>query len=203
MAKKNPEYIHVLCTSRAYLAALNMMGPIVHPLKVTKKQAVALLMSGAKVYEYIPGSQLTFELTLSNVNDKSRYDFLKQDEMKKKAVQPTTSVGIPVQPVEVKSEVEKKEEAPVVETPVQPEPEVITPAVEEEAPADPEPEVAPIVEEPVVEEQVVETAVSKVDSYEFTLNENGKVDESKINWNEFTKEERKALRTRINSINAG
>lgn len=200
MAKKNPEYIHILCTSRAYLAALNMMGPIVHPLKVTKKQAVALLMSGAKVYEYIPGSQLTFELTLSNVNDKSRYDFLKQDEMKKKAVQHTKSVGILVQPVEVKSEVEKKEEAPVVET--QPEPKA-TPVVEEEAPADPEPEVAPIVEEPVVEEQVVETAVSKVDSYEFTLNENGKVDESKINWNEFTKEERKALRTRINSINAG
>ena len=54
MPKKVEEMLYILCPSRAYLYPAKIMGPIVHPLKLSKTAVIQLLMSGAEVYEFIP-----------------------------------------------------------------------------------------------------------------------------------------------------
>jgi hypothetical protein len=46
------------------------------------------------------------------------------------------------------------------------------------------------------------TAAEFAESYEFVYNADGTVDESKINWSELSKSRRKALKARIEQINA-
>lgn len=167
MPKKIEEKLHILCTSRAYLAPAKVMGPIVHPLLVTKSVAVQLLMSGAEVFEYVPESKKTFKLTLGNINNPSRYDAIKEPAPEE----------IPVEPVE-------RNGVPTIVTPIS------EPAPEE---GETSTEAAPSAD--VVEEVVVANIV-------FTYNEDGTVDESGIIWNNYSKNQRKAIRARINEYNA-
>lgn len=102
MPKKPTEYIHILCRDRAFLEPINIMGPIVQPLKVTKKAAVAMLMNGATLYEYDIPTKKTLKLTLTNINDPNRY----ATEV------PTQKIPEPVTPV-IKSGVTNM----IVETP--------------------------------------------------------------------------------------
>lgn len=179
MPKKIEEKIHVLCPSRAYLAPAKVMGPIVHPLAISKTAAVQILMSGAKLYEYIPKTKKTLELTLGNINDPNRYD-----EVAPKAVD-TTPVVKPTMKVGV----------PKVET---------TPAVTEE-PIETvaQVEVAPeVVETPVTEEAPVEeVATTEEPLIVFEYNADGTVDETKIEWSKYSKNQRKEIRAQITAHN--
>lgn len=167
MPKKIEEKIHILSPSRAYLAAANVMGPIVHPLIVDKSIAVKILMSGAEVYEFIPKTKKTLKLTLGNINDPNRY-----------AV--TEEVVVKPEPTPV---------APVTRTGV---PNIVEPVVK----VDPTP-----AEEPVVEETVVEDAPQETALIEFEYNEDGTVDETKIEWGKYSKNQRKEIRAQINQHN--
>lgn len=213
MRKKKMEYIHILCTSRSYLAPLKLMGPVVHPLKVSKNAAYQLLLSGAEVIEYIPETKMTLKLTLMNINDPNRYDALKTEAPKAAApVVQKENAGIhPVNPVPKKEEPKPvpaaEVKAPVVET-------VPETTSEPEAKEDPKPESNPepvkepetentetVSTVPEVSEDVPNDDVSKIDSYELKIGDNGKVIEEGIDWSSFTKAERRALRARINAIN--
>lgn len=163
MPKKSvqEETLHILCKDRAFLWPLNIMGPVVHPLKVTKKVAVNLLMSGAEIYEYDTVTKMTYKLKLEDLLQKERH---------------------------------KDPEAPFKnDTPVMHQPMVKNTPTAESA-----------VAEENVEEPSEETSLPTLPPIEETLNylEDGTVDESNIDWSSYSKAQRKALRARINEINA-
>ena len=183
MPKKVEERLHILSPSRGYISPAKIMGPIVHPLNVSKSVAVQILMTGAKLYEYIPETKGTIELTLENINNPHRCD---------NHIIPT--VAEPVEPVKksgvpnaVTTEIDTKQE-PVVET--------------SESTEDAEPEKIEQVVEPV-EEVVEETPKANViETITFTYKEDGSIDDSTIDWNSYSKNDRKAIRAHITQYNA-
>ena len=188
MPKKIEERLNILSPYRGFIAPINMMGPIVHPLPVDKSKVAKIIASGAKVYEFIPKTKETIELTLSNLNNLDRYNSVKaQEEVKAETkpepipVEPITKVGVPK--IETPAEV-------IEETPVE---EIVTEEVTEEASTE------ETIEESIVEE---ETAEKDNELITFQYNEDGTVDESVIDWSKYTKNERKSIRTLINEHNS-
>ena len=185
MPKKIEEKIYILSPSRAYLAPAKVMGPIVHPMLVTKIVAVNILMNGAELYEYIPKTKDTLKLTLGNINDPNRYAVLNKKntaETKAIPVEPVTRNGVP--------NVEKSEH---IQEPI--------PEVGEKV-AEPE-QTSNVVDEPVTPvAEVVEPEEDVVAKLVFEYNEDGTVNETVINWGDYTKNQRKAIRVRINEHNA-
>ena len=187
MPKKIEETIHILCQSRGYLAPAKIMGPIVRPLLVAKSVAVQLLMIGAEVYEYVPKTKQTIKLTLTNINNPDRYKVVAKPT-EETSVTPVMKMGVP-------------KVAPMVEEETQ----VVAEPVEEIAAVE-------VSETSDVEEvkEVEETVAAPADTDEstspeditFTYNEDGTVDESTIVWSNYTKNQRKAIRARINEHNA-
>ena len=173
MPKKPVEYIHILCNNRAYLEPIKVMGPIVQPLKVSKSAAVQLLMSGATVYEVDIVSKKTLKLSLANINDPKRWS-------------PTATIK------------------PVITEPVTPILKPGVPVIQEEKTEDVVPEITPVNEVIDSAEVIVdkENEEMTADNYEFSYLENGLVDETAIPWSNFTKNQKKALRARINEHNA-
>ena len=189
MPKKIEEKIHILSPYRGYLAHVNVMGPIVHPLCVDKSVAAKILMNGAELYEYIPSTKKTLKLTLSNINDPNRYAELDKkhvDTFVATAVTPVTKLGVPtITEPEVKHE-------EVIET--------VEDTITEENVIEEITEPAPEVK---VEETVVTTeTVRPASVFEFEYNEDGTVNESNIEWSKYTKNQRKELRAQINQHNA-
>lgn len=59
--------MYIIVPYRGYLAALNMMGPIVHPIRVEKSAVAAMLMNGVEVHEYNLNTKMTTKLTLESL----------------------------------------------------------------------------------------------------------------------------------------
>ena len=100
MPKKIEEYLYILSPTRAYLNAVKIMGPIVHPLYVSKKAVTRLLMSGAEVYEYIPKTKNTIKLTLSNINNSNRYNNVETSVEVVPPVETIVKPGVTITPVQ-------------------------------------------------------------------------------------------------------
>ena len=177
MPKKIDEQIYILSTSRAYLTYIGVMGPIVHPLKVSKSAVVKTIMSGAEVYEFIPKTKKTLKLTLGNINNPDRYEELKtEEEVAQRIITPIEKPGVPVkvaEPLKVPDD-----------TPVE--------KIENN-------EVSPLNTEPI-ELNSDEEVVTEFTMPEFII-EDGKVNESNINWSSYTKSQRREIRAKINEIN--
>ena len=222
MPKPREEYIHILVHNQGYIAPLQMTGPVLRPIKVTKQLAKKLIMIGCNVYEYIPFSKETIKLTYENINDESRYDFIKiTPPAPKPAKAPVAAPVVEAVPEkEPEPEIEETPEIPMVEVlnesntrPVDeppPEsfiaeftaPEVV--AVDEVKVTDEVAEDTPApTEEPIsAEEAVAEPEPIDPESYEFSYNEDGTVNESVIDWTRFSgKNGRRAIRARIRAIN--
>lgn len=193
MPKKVEEKLHILCPSRAYLAPAKIMGPIVHPLQVTKSVAVQLLMSGAEVYEYNPYTKQTMRLTLTNIKNDNRYNAVDTTSTANKeiVVEPVKKMGVPnIQPVQDTNETAEKVEE-----------ETTTPTAEVWQMSTPE----DLVSEETEVEATVTTATTNTDvvaELTFEYNEDGTVNETVINWSSYSKNQRKAIRARINEHNA-
>lgn len=194
MPKPREEYMHILCSDRAYLAPLHLMGPVVHPLKVNKKAVVRLLTNGCTVYEVNLETKATVQLTLMNINDNSRFEQSAEAAKPEaaKPIMPVTTSGVPK---------DTKDQAPADPEADQPKEQVVEDETKEPESAG-EPESTQIEDTDSGTAQDDKAEKDKVESYEFVLNEHGKVDESKIDWSQFTKEERRVLRTRITAVNA-
>ena len=192
MPKKIEERIHILSPYRGYLAPANVMGPIVHPLVVDKSIVAKILMSGADVYEYIPQNKKTLKLTLTNLNDPNRYTNpeVKPAETIAAPVAPVTKIGVPAMEEPEVKPAEVVEPATEVETE--------TPSVDE-VPAAPVEETANSVE--VEETDATETA-QPASAFVFEYNEDGTVNEDKIEWAKYSKNQRKEIRAQINQHNA-
>ena len=62
------EWIYILTHYRGFLSAIHQFGPIVHPAKVKKSEAIALMMSGCPVIVYDPITKKSYPLTIKNAN---------------------------------------------------------------------------------------------------------------------------------------
>lgn len=189
MPKKVEEMMYILSPSRAYLAPVRVMGPIVHPLKTSRSNVVQMLLNGTEVHQYFPNTKETLKLTLTNIKDPDRY---------KKAFQNTpTKAESPVLP-QYKEPITKVVKA---ENPVIPQfKETITKVVTPEKNETPE-----IKEETSVpeakEEEIPTTEEKKFNLIEFEFNEDGTVNETNIPWSNFTKNQRREIRMEITKIN--
>ena len=174
MPKKSPEYMYIKTTYCGYLAPLHMMGPIMHPIQVMKSQVIKLMMAGATVWEYDIETHRTLELNFTNIKDPDRFAHaFEEEDTSPKSVEATVKVSTGVK----------------LDTPNQ-EPEEKDPKEE-----------APKAEVKHIVEVIPETP--KVDEIKFELNEDGTVNEANIDWYSYkTKEERRALREKINKINS-
>ena len=160
MPKKVEEMLYILCPSRAYLYPAKIMGPIVHPLKLSKTAVIQLLMSGAEVYEFIPKTKKTIKLTLGNINNPNRYESaIETTEVEEKPVEPVVRKGVPNLVTIDASSSEEESDTAFINGHVQ--------------------------SDPVI----------------FEYNEDGTVDESKIEWSKYSKNERKEIRRLINEKN--
>ena len=171
MPKKVEEMMYILSPSRAYLAPVRVMGPIVHPLKTSRSNVVQMLLNGTEVHQYFPDTKETLKLTLTNIKDPDRY---------KKAFQNT--------PIKAENPVIPQFKEPItrVVTPEKNE----TPEIKEETPA---PEAK--------EEEIPNTEEKEFNLIEFEFNEDGTVNETNIHWSNFTKNQRREIRMEITKIN--
>lgn len=191
MPKKVEEMMYILSPSRAYLAPVRVMGPIVHPLKTSRSNVVQMLLNGTEVHQYFPNTKETLKLTLTNIKDPDRY---------KKAFQNTPiKAESPVLP-QYKESITKVVKA---ENPVIPQfKETITKVVTPEKSETPEikEETSTSVPE-TKEEEIPTTEEEKFNLIEFEFNEDGTVNETNIPWSNFTKNQRREIRMEITKIN--
>lgn len=191
MPKKVEEMMYILSPSRAYLAPVRIMGPIVHPLKTSRSNVVQMLLNGTEVHQYFPDTKETLKLTLTNIKDPDRY---------KKAFQNTpTKAESPVLP-QYKEPITKvvKAENPVIPQFKETITKVVTPEKNEtpeikEETSTPAPETK--------EEEIPTTEEEKFNLIEFEFNEDGTVNETNIPWSNFTKNQRREIRMEITKIN--
>jgi hypothetical protein len=175
MPKPQEVFLHVLIKDRAWLSPIGIMGPVIQPLKVNKKDVVKMIMSGCNIYEYLLDSKQTIKLTVHNImdDDKRHADFLKAINTPQESE--FFSLGDDDEEDEAVEEEESTEEA----------------AVELD-------HGTYMVDLPAREPKPFSAA-----DFEFEFNDDGTVNEKNIPWNRFSsKEERKALRARINEINS-
>ena len=187
MPKKVEEKLHILCPSRAYLAPAKVMGPIVHPLQVTKSVAAQLLMSGAELHEYNPLTKKTIKLSLTNINNPKRFDLenhtpVKSDEV---AVETVKKMGVP--------NIQSKED-----TVVDPEVSTEETSTVEVWQMSTEEDLTHTENETIATTTITDDPIANL---VFTYNEDGTVDESCIDWSSYTKSQRKAIRAKINEYN--
>lgn len=191
MPKKVDEMLYILSPSRAYLAPVRIMGPIVHPLKTSRSNVVQMLLNGTEVHQYFPDTKETLKLTLTNIKDPDRY---------KKAFQNTpTKAESPVLP-QYKEPITKvvKAENPVIPQFKEPIMRVVTPE-KSETPEIKEETSIPTTE--TKEEEIPTTEEKKSNLIEFEFNEDGTVNETNIPWSNFTKNQRREIRMEITKIN--
>ena len=191
MPKKVDEMMYILSPSRAYLAPVRVMGPIVHPLKTSRSNVVQMLLNGTEVHQYFPNTKETLKLTLANIKDPDRY---------KKAFQNT--------PIKAESPVLPQYKEPITkvvkaENPVIPQfKETITKVVTPEKNETPEIKEETSTPAPETkEEEIPTTEEEKFNLIEFEFNEDGTVNETNIPWSNFTKNQRREIRMEITKIN--
>ena len=197
------DWVYILSTYRGYLAPIRQFGPIVHPAKVKKSEATALMMAGCPVTIYDPETKKSYPLTFENAT-KSVKEALHEIQ---KPIETTVLNGAPMgagdlgiterdKPVEPKMKVDlaatikKQEEEKFVE-------EV---KVEEAK-----------VEEPPAAEILQTTANINADTTESVtttkvpldeLLKNNELTEDQVVWSDYTKAERRQISDHLNDLTA-
>ena len=197
------DYLYILTSYRGYLAPIRQFGPIVHPAKVKKSEATALMMAGCPVTVYDPETKKSYPLTFENAT-KSVKEALHEIQ---KPIETTVLNGAPMgagdlgiterdKPVEPKMKVDlaatiKKQE-------------------EEKAVEETKAEEAKVEEPPVAEILQTNTnintdAVESVTTTKTPLDEllkNNELTEDQVVWSDYTKAERRQIRAHLNALAA-
>lgn len=184
------KYVYVTTTYMGYLSAIKQYGPIAHPAKITEDEANALLMAGVDLVAHDPVTKMTYHMnqahkttptakipepikeTVLTGAPKSAGDFGISEQPK---VEPKTRIDI-AQVIEE----QKINEAEIVET--KEEPVVETASVEEETTE-------------VVEEKTFKFAIEDL----IEMINNDEITESEIKFSDYTKAERRQIRTALNA----
>lgn len=204
------DYLYILTHYRGYLAPIRQFGPIVHPAKVKKSEATALMMAGCPVTVYDPETKKSYPLTFENAT-KSVKEALHEIQ---KPIETTVLNGAPMgagdlgiterdKPVEPKMKVDlaatikkQEEEKSVEEVKV------------EEAKVE-EPPVAEILQmstnintdTPNAVESVTTTATTTKTPLDELL-KNNELTEDQVVWSDYTKAERRQIRAHLNALAA-
>lgn len=199
MPRPAPEpKICVTVNYRGWIEFLKVMGPVVHPISITEKKALSMVMAGLDVVEHF-GNGMTIKLTLENIRDHNRYHDTSavQAPVEKKT-------GVPVTPPTSYAPKPDKKPAPAPAPEPKPEPapipeEVVTapPTAIQTVPGVP----VTGATEPAEETTEEETGLLAKDYVFEKFNKNGSVDETVIPWQSFSKNQRRLLRERINKLN--
>ena len=197
------DYLYILTSYRGYLAPIRQFGPIVHPAKVKKSEATALMMAGCPVTIYDPETKKSYPLTFENAT-KSVKEALHEIQ---KPIETTVLNGAPMgagdlgiterdKPVEPKMKVDlaatikkQEEEKAVEETNV------------EEAKVE-EPPIAEILQ---TNTNINTDAVESVTTTKTPLDEllkNNELTEDQVVWSDYTKAERRQIRAHLNALTA-
>ena len=204
------DYLYILTSYRGYLAPIRQFGPIVHPAKVKKSEATALMMAGCPVTVYDPETKKSYPLTFENAT-KSVKEALHEIQ---KPIETTVLNGAPMgagdlgiterdKPVEPKMKVDlaatikKQEEEKSVEE-----------AKVDEAKVE-EPPVAEIwqmstninTDTPDAVESVTTTATTTKTPLDELL-KNNELTEDQVVWSDYTKAERRQIRAHLNALTA-
>ena len=184
------EYVYVLVNYQGYLSAIKQFGPIVHPAKVKKSEAISMMLSGAPVVIYDPATKMTYPMNADNMNNPTKAPKKIPEPMKETVLKGAPKVTSDLGLSEAKKEPELKPEEQVDLTQVIAEQNLSTEPIEE------------VKEEPVVEEtrdepipkRLVEDAIKDI--------QNDTLKESDIIWNHYTKSERRQIRAALNAKNS-
>ena len=197
------DWIYILSNYRGYLAPIRQFGPIVHPAKVKKSEAIALMMAGCPVTVYDPETKKSYPLTFEN-STKSVKEALHEIQ---KPIETTVLNGAPMgagdlgiterdKPVEPKMKVDlaatikKQEEEKFVE-------EVkVEEAKVEESPA------AEILQTTA---NINADTTESVTTTKVPLDEllkNNELTEDQVVWSDYTKAERRQIRAHLNALTA-
>ena len=197
------DWVYILSNYRGYLAPIRQFGPIVHPAKVKKSEATALMMAGCPVTVYDPETKKSYPLTFENAT-KSVKEALHEIQ---KPIETTVLNGAPMgagdlgiterdKPVEPKMKVDlaatikkQEEEKAVEETKV------------EEAKVE-EPPVAEILQTNTnINTDVVESVTTTKTPLDELL-KNNELTEDQVVWSDYTKAERRQIRAHLNALAA-
>lgn len=193
------DWIYILSPYRGYLAPIRQFGPIVHPAKVKKSEATALMMAGCPVTVYDPETKKSYPLTFENAT-KSVKEALHEIQ---KPIETTVLNGAPMgagdlgiterdKPVEPKMKVDlaatikKVEEAKVEEEM----PVVTTGQLTTDAD----------ISSPDTVTVSVTTTTTKVPMDE--LLKNNELTEDQVVWSDYTKAERRQIRAHLNALSS-
>ena len=204
------DWVYALTNYRGYLAPIRQFGPIVHPAKIKKSEAIALMMAGCPITIYDPETKKTYPLTFENAT-KSVKEALHEIQ---KPIETTVLNGAPIgagdlgiaerdKPVEPKMKVDlaatikkQEDEKAVEETKV------------EEAKVK-EPPIAEILQTntnintdtPDAVESVTTTATTTKTPLDELL-KNNELTEDQVVWSDYTKAERRQIRAHLNALAA-
>ena len=197
------DWVYILSNYRGYLAPIRQFGPIVHPAKVKKSEATALMMAGCPVTVYDPETKKSYPLTFENAT-KSVKEALHEIQ---KPIETTVLNGAPMgagdlgiterdKPVEPKMKVDlaatikKQEEEKSVEE-----------AKVDEAKVE-EPPVAEILQTNTnINTDVVESVTTTKTPLDELL-KNNELTEDQVVWSDYTKAERRQIRAHLNALAA-
>ena len=197
------DWVYILSNYRGYLAPIRQFGPIVHPAKVKKSEATALMMAGCPVTIYDPETKKSYPLTFENAT-KSVKEALHEIQ---KPIETTVLNGAPMgagdlgiaerdKPVEPKMKVDlaatikKQEEEKAVE-----ETKVEETKVEE----------LPVAEILQTNTNINTDVVESVTTTKIPLDEllkNNELTEDQVVWSDYTKAERRQIRAHLNALAA-
>lgn len=197
------DWVYVLTNYRGYLAPIRQFGPIVHPAKVKKSEATALMMAGCPVTVYDPETKKSYPLTFENAT-KSVKEALHEIQ---KPIETTVLNGAPMgagdlgiterdKPVEPKMKVDlaatikKQEDEKSVEE-----------AKAEEAKV----EKPPVAEIWQISANVNTDTTESVTTTKVPLDEllkNNELTEDQVVWSDYTKAERRQIRAHLNALAA-
>ena len=198
------DWVYILTSYRGYLAPIRQFGPIVHPAKVKKSEATALMMAGCPVTVYDPETKKSYPLTFENAT-KSVKEALHEIQ---KPIETTVLNGAPMgagdlgiterdKPVEPKMKVDlaatikKQEEEKAVEE-----------TKDEEAKVE-EPSVAEILQTNTnINTDAVESVTTTTKTPLDELLKNNELTEDQVVWSDYTKAERRQIRAHLNALAA-
>lgn len=201
------DWIYILSNYRGYLAPIRQFGPIVHPAKVKKSEATALMMAGCPVTVYDPETKKSYPLTFENAT-KSVKEALHEIQ---KPIETTVLNGAPMgagdlgiaerdKPVEPKMKVDlaatikKQEEEKAVEE-----------TKDEEAKVEELPVAEILQTNTNINTDAVESVTTTATTTKTPLDEllkNNELTEDQVVWSDYTKAERRQIRAHLNALAA-
>ena len=201
------DWVYILSNYRGYLAPIRQFGPIVHPAKVKKSEATALMMAGCPVTVYDPETKKSYPLTFENAT-KSVKEALHEIQ---KPIETTVLNGAPMgagdlgiterdKPVEPKMKVDlaatikKQEEEKAVEE-----------TKDEEAKVEELPVAEILQTNTNINTDVVESVTTTATTTKTPLDEllkNNELTEDQVVWSDYTKAERRQIRAHLNALAA-